>query len=343
MSNQVKVLSLNGGGVRGLYTVSVLAEIERIIGVTLGEENVCIGDYFDLISGTSIGGIVALALASGKSARSVKAEFYKSAATIFPQKSGFRKFIKRMWLPLYSSHALSKAITEMIDVQMTFGDLKRRVMIPAVNLTTGRPQFFKTPHNPRFTRDARLKIFDAAMATSAAPTYFAPHYCEDLNAHFADGGLVANNPSYVSYLEVLNDMKCDFNGVTPQDVKVLNVGTLGEEYSIKPKSLGRSHSGGYLGLWGGGETLVLTTMTANQHLHGYMLKRELSNFNCADNYVVLTDQVSNDAASEISLDNASNPVLVNLMARAETTVTDRYASSESLRSFFNEKASQFQH
>jgi len=341
MVNQVKVLSLNGGGVRGLYTVSVLAEIERIVGVELGDEDVCIGDFFDLISGTSIGGIVALALASGKSARSVKAEFYKSAAKIFPPKSSWLKLTQRMWKPLYSSQALSEAITKMIDVQMTFGDLERRVMIPAVNLTTGRPQFFKTPHNPRFTRDASLRLFDAAMATSAAPTYFAPHYCKDLVTHFVDGGLVANNPSYVSYLEVLNDMEGDFNGVRPQDIKVLNVGTLGEEYSIKPKVLGKSHSSGYLRLWGGGESLVLTTMTANQHLHGFMLSRELAKFGCADNYIVLTDQVSNEAASEISLDNASDPVLVNLMARAKATVTQKYASSESLRSFFKEKASVF--
>lgn len=342
MGNQVKVLSLNGGGVRGLYTVSVLAEIERIIELKSGEENVCIGDYFDLISGTSIGGIVALALASGKSARSVKIEFYRSAAKIFPPKSAGLKLLQRMWRPLYSSQALSEAITGMIGSQIKFEDLRRRVMIPAVNLTTGRPQFFKTPHNPRFTRDASLKIFDAAMATSAAPTYFAPHYCEDLNAHFADGGLVANNPSYVSYLEVLNDMDCDFKGVVPQDVKVLNVGTLGEEYSIKPKSLGSSHSGGYLGLWGGGESLVLTTMTANQHLHGFMLNRELKKFGCADNYVVLTDQVSNEAASEITLDNASESVLANLMARAKATVTQRYASDEHLKSFFKEKTAQFQ-
>ena len=64
----VKVLSLNGGGVRGLFTISFLAEIERIIESQENIENAKIGDYFDLITGTSIGGILALGLASGKSA-----------------------------------------------------------------------------------------------------------------------------------------------------------------------------------------------------------------------------------------------------------------------------------
>lgn len=57
----------------------------------------------------------------------------------------------------------------MVGKDTTFNDLNRRVMIPAVNLSTGKPQFFKTPHNPQFNRDGRLTLVDAALATSAAP------------------------------------------------------------------------------------------------------------------------------------------------------------------------------
>ena len=67
-SNLIKVLALNGGGVRGLFTITLLAELESIIEKREKRENVKIGDYFDLIT-TSIGGILALGLASGKSAR----------------------------------------------------------------------------------------------------------------------------------------------------------------------------------------------------------------------------------------------------------------------------------
>lgn len=75
----------------------------------------------------------------------------------------------------------------MVGEESTFNDLKCRVLIPTVNLSTGKPQFFKTPHNPEFHRDGRIKLIDAALATSAAPTYFAPHYCVDLDSYFADG------------------------------------------------------------------------------------------------------------------------------------------------------------
>src|SRR5690625_1823326 len=183
--NQVRVLSLDGGGARGMFTISVLAEIERIIEESTGRQNVRAGDYFDLITGTSIGGIVALGLAVGKSAREIEAKFREDAPKIFPRRWGWWKTAKALICPIYSSKPLRKSIDDMIGSELRFRDLERRVMIPTVNPTTGRPQFLKTPHDPTFTRDAKVRLIDAALATSAAPTYFAPHYCELLSAHFA--------------------------------------------------------------------------------------------------------------------------------------------------------------
>ncbi|VVN72321.1 hypothetical protein PS718_00498 [Pseudomonas fluorescens] len=196
-SKDVRILSLNGGGARGLFTINVLAEIERIVEQRTGQADVKAGNYFDLITGTSIGGILALGLAAGKSARELEAVFRVQAPLIFPPNN----FLKRKWRTLfgaqYRSQPLRDAVTSMVGAQTTFDDLTRRVMIPAVNLSTGKPQFFKTPHNPNFNRDGRLTLVDAAMATSAAPTYFPPHHCEALDSYFADGGLVANNPSLI--------------------------------------------------------------------------------------------------------------------------------------------------
>lgn len=89
----VKVLALNGGGARGLYTISVLARLEEVIEDKFNIQNVKIGDYFDLITGTSIGGILALGLASGKSARELQAKFEQTAPLIFPK----WRFILQGW------------------------------------------------------------------------------------------------------------------------------------------------------------------------------------------------------------------------------------------------------
>jgi len=340
-SGDVKILSLNGGGARGLFTINVLAEIERIIEQQTGQSNVKAGEYFDLITGTSIGGILALGLATGKSARELEAVFRVQAPLIFPHRGSWRKKWRAAFGAQYSSKPLFDAVASMVGTETTFGDLTRRVMIPAVNLSTGKPQFFKTPHNPMFNRDARLTLIDAAMATSAAPTYFAPHHCATLDAYFADGGLVANNPSFIGLHEVFRDMACDFPDATVAEVKILNIGTLGEEYTVSPAALESKYNNGYLGLWGFGERLVLTTMTANQQLHKAMLERELRTHNASDNYVYLDDIVPNEAASDITLDNASESSLRNLASRGKQLATNEYTKNLRLQAFFKQSAAPF--
>lgn len=337
---KVRILSLNGGGARGLFTISVLAEIEKILAEKYSDQEVKIGDYFDLITGTSIGGILALGLATGKSARELEHVFANKAINIFPTRPPLINLLKSLWAPIYSSSPLRETIEMMIGAETTFNELTRRVMIPAVNLSTGRPHFFKTPHNPNFTRDGSLKLIDAALATSAAPTYFAPHYCESLSAYFADGGLVANNPSYIGLLEVFKDMKPDFN-VTHRDIHILNVGTVGEEYSLSPKLLSKKKRNGYYHLWGVGKRLVLTTMTANQHLHKNMLQRELMLNDALDNYIYLDEVIPNEAANDITLDNASESSLQNLSARGKQLANIQFAQNQRLRNFFITTAKPF--
>jgi len=340
-SGSIKILSLNGGGARGLFTINVLAEIERIIEQQTGQSDVKAGEYFDLITGTSIGGILALGLASGKSARDLEAVFRRQAPLIFPSISSWRKKWKAAFSARYSSKPLFDAITSMVGADVTFGELERRVMIPAVNLSTGKPQFFKTPHNPEFSRDSRLKLIDAAMATSAAPTYFAPHHCADLDAYFADGGLVANNPSFIGLHEVLRDMSSDFRDATVADVKILNIGTLSEGYTVSPAALESKCNNGYLGLWGIGERLVLTTMAANQQLHKAILERELRSHNASENYVYLDDVVPNEAAADITLDNASESSLRNLASRGKQLATTEYSKNLLLQAFFKQPTPPF--
>ncbi|MDI7603101.1 CBASS cGAMP-activated phospholipase [Cronobacter sakazakii] len=336
----VRILSLNGGGARGMFTISVLSEIERILASKHPNQDIKIGDYFDLITGTSIGGILALGLATGKSARELERVFFDRANDIFPKRWSLTNLLRSLCAPIYRSHPLRETIQEMIGAETTFNDLTRRVMIPAVNLSTGKPQFFKTPHNPDFTRDGPLKLIDAALATSAAPTYFAPHYCEDLRAYFADGGLVANNPSYIGLLEVFRDMNSDFS-VTHKDIHILNIGTVGEEYSLSPKLLSKTWWNGYCRLWGMGKRLVLTTMTANQHLHKNMLQRELMLHDAVDNYIYLDEIIPNEAASDITLDNATKSSLENLSVRGRQLANVKFAQDQKLKNFFTTPAKPF--
>ncbi|TKG09940.1 CBASS cGAMP-activated phospholipase [Vibrio sp. F13] len=342
---KLRVLSLNGGGVRGLYTISVLAEFERIL--AKDDESYSIAEHFDLIAGTSIGGLIALGLADGKTARELESKVREHASTIFPPRRYLPKFLwnickgcRAVLGNRYNGDNIGKAVVDIVGKERTVRDLQRRILIPTVNVSTGKPLFVKTCHNPRFTRDDRLRLVDVARATSAAPTYFEPHYIEELNAYFVDGGLVANNPSYVAYHEAVTDLKEEFDIESEGQIYVLNIGTMASEFCINPEQI-KSWVPGYFRLWGLGSTLVETVMNGNQWMHHFMTARALS----AVNHVMLDDVVPDQQASIITLDNSRPEALNALAARGKQKATEAMADiGLNLREkFFSEKAPKFVH
>lgn len=337
--SKIRVLSLNGGGVRGLFTISLLAEMERVL--SKGDESYSIAQHFDLIAGTSIGGLLALGLADGKNARELKESVEAYAQKIFPPANFVQKilrFFKKLGGHQYNGDDISKAVKAIVGSDRTIRDLKRRVLIPTLNITSGRPYFIKTCHNPRFTRDDQFNLVDVALATSAAPTYFQPHYIECVNSYFVDGGLLANNPSLVAHHEVVTDLLHEFPNLKKDDVFILNIGTMSSEFCINPERINNTLTG-YLGLWRFGKDLIETVMTGNQLMHGYMVNRAVA----VGNYVSLDDTVPNQQAGIITLDNAKNEALQVLIARGKQRATEALADQQLIANFFNDKAPEFIH
>ncbi len=188
------VLALSGGGYRGLYTATVLAELEKAMGRP-------IASHFDLICGTSAGGMLALGLAAEIPAQELKELFEKEGNRIFGSRSLARR-IFGFWLKAkHDSIGLREVLTERFQETM-IGDLKHRLLVPTVNYSTGRGQFFKTPHHKSFELDHRMKLVDVALATAAAPVYFP--LARNERGVFADGGLVGNAPGLFGLHELNN-------------------------------------------------------------------------------------------------------------------------------------------
>ena len=192
-------LALTGGGFRGLFTARVLQVIEEHIRVPIGRR-------FDLTCGTSVGGIVALAVAYEVPMSKVVEVFLAEGQNIFPPHDpptttlgkGVDLF-KHKNKPRYSTGPLREAITLLIDKDATLGDAVHPVAIPAVNVTQGRPQVFKTRHKAEWNRDWKFKAVDVALATAAAPTFFE---LAELDGNlYADGVLFANAPDLVAIHE----------------------------------------------------------------------------------------------------------------------------------------------
>jgi patatin-like phospholipase/acyl hydrolase len=214
-----KILSLDGGGIRGAFIAAYLARIQQNLDRPLV-------DYFDLIAGTSTGGLIAVALGMGVPPDEIK-EFYQAKGPeIFARPPNRLPAWKRRaidaclnqvavgidaeWLfrCKFESGPLRTAIQKRLQNRL-LGEAATRLAIPATDLTTAQGTVFKTPHRPRFIRDRYFTACDVIMATTAAPTYF-PTVSIGHGSAYCDGGIWANNPAVVAYVEAVKiSQECD--------------------------------------------------------------------------------------------------------------------------------------
>lgn len=204
-----RILSLDGGGIKGVFPIAFLSAIEE-------ELKEPIGGYFDLIAGTSTGGVIALGLGLGFAAKELLAFYEDLAGQVF---GGFRllRFLRHVGISKYGQEPLRRALeSKFHDLEVRHSH--RRLLIPSLNLENGEVYVFKTAHHPRFERDYREKVVGVALATSAAPTYFSA-YRNPAGTPLADGGLWANNPVGVAVVEGIGVL-----GWSETELRVLSVG-----------------------------------------------------------------------------------------------------------------------
>lgn len=278
-----QALALSGGGYRGLYTARLLADVEQHLGTPLAT-------HFDLIAGTSIGGILALALASRIPAERIVRLFEQHGPAIFAKRArGY-----------FRSKYASEPLAELLAADDLFGDrllgtCQHPVIIPAINFTTGKPVLFKTAHHPTFVRDRQLRLVDIALATSAAPTYFPRHVFN--SSQYVDGGLFANAPALLA----VHEAEHFFNAPIAR-VHVLAIGTMSAKFTVDPR---RNRAGGALS-WGGwwpmetSAQLFGLAISVQETLVDYMVRHRLG-----DRYCHVDDDLKDEQARAVALDKAT--------------------------------------
>lgn len=233
-----RVLALDGGGIMGTYTASVLAELERMTGKRVWE-------HFDLITGTSTGGIIAVALGLGVPAHRVLELYVNEGPKIFPSpRLGWFGWawwtLKHMLCPKHSQEVLRRVVEGVVG-DKKLGDSKVRLVIPAFDADRGSIQLFKTAHRPEYKQDYLLPASAVALGTAAAPTYFTA-YTAGGGGCYVDGGVWANCPAMVGILEATCILKRPI-----ESVEVLSIGTTTAPFHVSP----RRRRGGLL-RWGRG-------------------------------------------------------------------------------------------
>ena len=261
-----RVLSLDGGGMRGVYTAAFLDRLVTQFARTRGAESLDLGKGFDLITGTSTGAIVGCALAVGRPMGEIVKMYRDHGRQIFPHR--IKGTISAVWRMFVGGRYVRKgdkvlraALTDvlkkttMIDV---YGKRGISLSIPSVLMSSHRSWVFKkTPASG--VRDDYYELVDVCMASSAAPIFRSLAAVKDPNNDhgvaqvFADGGLWANNPIMVGLVDAL---ACAPKGAP---IQIFSLGTCSRpegEY-IAPAKVHRSMLGWKMGAEAAG--LSITT------------------------------------------------------------------------------------
>lgn len=254
-----KILSLDGGGIKGVFTLGVLSKFEEFAGNPINK-------YFDLIVGTSTGGIIALGLGKGFTANELLS-FYSDLGRKIFSGNRFLKSIRHFGISKYSNLELKKSLEEKFGTTL-LGESKTRLVIPSQVLENGNVHLYKTAHNERFKEDYKEKMADIALATSAAPSYL-PLFRSNSGLLLLDGGTYANNPIAIAAVEAVGILKWDIN-----DIHILSIGCTTEPLDIK---LAKRFSLG-LSYWA---IKILDLIMKGQSSVAEGMAKHLSNYNIA--------------------------------------------------------------
>ena len=217
-----RILSIDGGGIRGIFPAAFLAGLEeRYL------DGASVSSYFDLITGTSTGGIIAIGLGAGLTASELNRLYVERGGEIFPPPGAVGKRVRvvsRFFKHRYDREALLGILSESLG-HRTLAESRARLCIPSCDGKHGDLYVFKTPHHPDYRLDGREEMVKVAAATSAAPTYYKP--LDSGGFTFLDGGVWANNPVMLGLTEALSAFT-----VPRERVRILTIGTGDDPYTV---------------------------------------------------------------------------------------------------------------
>lgn len=200
-----KMLSIDGGGLRGMISLQILAKIEKLLRDHRGNQQLVLADEFDYIAGTSTGAIIAAGLALGKTV----AELEQLYLTLGP--SVFKKQLNpKVFWSLYRDGPLADALKDAFGADTTFGDARLKTLLLCVlhNASTDSPWPLSNCSKAKYNQpgpgsNLNIPLWQVVRASTAAPVFFRSETIpfDGGNFEFKDGGVTAyNNPAFIQYV-----------------------------------------------------------------------------------------------------------------------------------------------
>ncbi|KAF5445119.1 hypothetical protein F2P56_034193 [Juglans regia] len=327
--NVITVLSIDGGGIRGLIPGTILDFLESEF-QKLDGEDARIADYFDVIAGTSTGGLVTAMITAPNeknrpvfAAKDIKDFYLNHCPKIFPQNNFplfplTAKIFKALSGPKYDGKYLHNLVREKLGSTRMHQTLTN-VVIPTFDLKRLQPTVFSSyqvDKNPSL--DALLS--DVCIATSAAPTYLPPYYFENKDPegnvrefNLTDGGVAANNPSLLAIGEVTKEILSgspDFFPIKPMDYGrflVISLGTGSQKDEEKYKAHDAAKWGILDWLTRGGSTPIIDVFSqASADMVDVHLSEVFQALHSEESYLRIQDDTLSGVVSSVDVATTKN-------------------------------------
>ncbi|CAA7035827.1 unnamed protein product [Microthlaspi erraticum] len=341
----VTILSLDGGGVRGIITGVILDFLEKQL-QELDGEDVRLVDYFDVVAGTSTGGLMTAMLTApdetGRplfAAKDIVPFYFQHSPKIFPQPGRFfgklPRLPKLLSGPKYDGTYL-RGIIDMFLGETRLHQTLTNVVIPTFDIKKLQPTIFSS-YQALVDPSLNVNISDICIGTSAAPTFFPPHYFTNVDSqgkttefHLVDGGVTANNPTLVAMTTVSNQImkkSSDMGELTPLGYNrflVISVGTGTANKEEKYNAKKAAKWGIISWLYDDGSTPLLEIINESSrdlvHFHSSVVFSALKS---EDKYLRIDDDTLDKDESYMDLATETN--LENLVRIGEKMLKNRVA------------------
>lgn len=322
-----RVLTLDGGGMRGLYASTLLQNLAQRFNPLYKQKQPDIGKDFDLICGTSTGAILACALAAGLPLNKISKLYSLNGLNIFTSPMPKRTFQLYKWAWFNRNKPAANVIHLKTALTETFGQLTLKQLydnrgialcIPAVIAVNHLSKVFKTPHHPDLTNDWGYSLVDVCLSSSAAPILFPISKVTNPNnlghyQYFVDGGLWANNPILVGLAEAVKITSAN------RAIEIISVGTCdtptGDPNSVKNVNWGVVD-------WRVGVNILNMSLPAQSCAHVHMARFLAEGYSALGKNVKIVRlpgcEKSPEAYSAIGLDRADSTAIQTLISFAET-------------------------
>ena len=317
---KIKILSIEGGGIRGIIPAVILTYIEKELQKQAGDPNATLADYFDLVAGTSTGGILAcFYLIPPLTAQESHSRYFAAEAVEMYARHGKeifnRKFLRRgVTREKYAATGLEKVLNDCMG-DVTLAQTRKNCIITAYDVTERKAVLFTSPEARKYEHRNYL-LRDVARATSAAPTYFELAAIRSMGgaaSYLIDGAVYAGNPTLCAAVEANKTIYADCANPSVDDLYIVSIGTGKEK---KTSDYRKAKDWGAIG-WT--RPMIDILLSASAEVVDYQMRQRFKVAGCSDCYIRLEPGLGK---AKPEMDDASDENIRQLIDAGEGFVKE---------------------